>query len=129
MDSNLWDIITLPDYGKVDFPPSVEVIEVSDEGETRVEIRDLEQGLEGFTDFDDGFDDGVFDDAGNLDKPDQGPCISDCTGKMCGDDGCGGLCGYRKHGKVCKDGQCVEICVPDCVAKQKLCGPGGCGGE
>ena len=37
-------------------------------------------------------------------------CQSDCDGKQCGPDGCGGLCGLCKPGHTCNDiGQCVEI--------------------
>ena len=48
----------------------------------------------------------------------------DCTGKECGDDGCGGLCG------VCMDEleYCTfesECCVPDCEGQE--CGDDGCG--
>lgn len=60
---------------------------------------------------------------------DEGPCIPNCEGKVCGPDGCGGICGYCQYGKVCKDGQCIDICIPDCIEKGKLCGPDGCGGE
>lgn len=60
---------------------------------------------------------------------DTGPCVPNCEGKVCGPDGCGGICGYCEYGKVCKDGQCIDICIPDCIAKNKLCGPDGCGGE
>lgn len=62
-------------------------------------------------------------------KPEEGPCVPDCNGKVCGPDGCGGICGYCQYGYVCKDGLCVEICIPDCIEKGKLCGPDGCGGE
>jgi Cys-rich repeat protein len=35
-------------------------------------------------------------------------CIPDCTGKSCGDDGCGGSCGLCPTGHNCIDGQCIE---------------------
>jgi len=67
--------------------------------------------------------------APDLGPVDEGPCVPDCQDKVCGPDGCGGICGYCEYGKVCKDGLCVDICIPDCIAKEKLCGPDGCGGE
>lgn len=54
-----------------------------------------------------------------------GPCVGKCKGRNCGDDGCGGVCGFCREGEVCKDGKCW--CVPDC--KDKECGPAApCGG-
>ena len=55
-------------------------------------------------------------------------CLPDCTGKECGDDGCGGSCG------VCEElpwvtctaaGQCGDVCADACLGKE--CGPGACG--
>jgi len=55
------------------------------------------------------------------------PASGDCTGKQCGDDGCGGTCGTCKESWDCTDaGQCVDECVPDCTGK--TCGKDGCGG-
>jgi len=59
------------------------------------------------------------------------PCIPDCTGKECGDDGCGGGCGQCDDGKVettdtCVDSLCV-FCLKDCYCKE--CGDDGCGGS
>ena len=53
------------------------------------------------------------------------PCVSDCAGKTCGDDGCGGTCGTcTGAGEVCTTaGAC---CVPNCT--DKSCGDDGCGG-
>ncbi len=34
-------------------------------------------------------------------------CTPDCTGKVCGDDGCGGSCGGCAAGELCDVGQCV----------------------
>ena len=34
-------------------------------------------------------------------------CIPDCTGKECGDNGCGGSCGTCSGNKTCSNGQCV----------------------
>ena len=52
-------------------------------------------------------------------------CIPNCSGKQCGDDGCGGSCGSCPGGWVCQGGKCV--CVPNCAGKQ--CGSDGCGGS
>lgn len=47
-------------------------------------------------------------------EPDAGPaedagCIPDCTGKLCGDDGCGGRCGECSEGLVCTaQGSCIS---------------------
>jgi|GEM_PF-2778715 len=54
------------------------------------------------------------------------PCIPSCTGKECGDDGCGSVCGYCPSDKVCQNGVCVPVCQRNCDGKQ--CGPDGCGG-
>jgi hypothetical protein len=35
-----------------------------------------------------------------------GPCIPDCSGKECGSDGCGGLCGTCGFGEVCNADTC-----------------------
>jgi hypothetical protein len=40
-------------------------------------------------------------------KPSGQPAVSLCTGKMCGDDGCGGSCGDCPAGQMCASGQCV----------------------
>jgi hypothetical protein len=51
-------------------------------------------------------------------------CVPQCTGKQCGADGCGGVCGSCTSPKTCNgSGQCT--CVPQCNGKQ--CGPDGCG--
>ena len=42
------------------------------------------------------------------------PCEADCTGAVCGDDGCGGSCGDCEGDLVCSDGQCVEPSDDDC---------------
>ena len=57
-----------------------------------------------------------------------GSCVPDCSGKTCGDDGCGGSCGTCEIGSLCEAGQCVEgPCEPSCQGKD--CGPDGCGGD
>ncbi len=54
-------------------------------------------------------------------------CSKDCTGKVCGSDGCGGICGYCTYPLVCDgDGECVDVCQVACDGK--VCGPDGCGG-
>ncbi len=56
------------------------------------------------------------------------PCDPVCTGKQCGDDGCGGSCGTCAAGESCNaDGQCVAGCAPSCEGK--VCGSDGCGGS
>ena len=53
-------------------------------------------------------------------------CPPDCEGKECGDDGCGGWCGWCPGLQdVCTDGLCP--CVPDCEGKE--CGDDGCEGS
>lgn len=53
-------------------------------------------------------------------------CIPDCTGKECGDDGCGGSCGECAGPPFgCQAGACV--CLPDCGGKE--CGDDGCSGS
>jgi hypothetical protein len=38
------------------------------------------------------------------------PCTTDCAGKNCGDDGCGGSCGACKGGETCTQlGQCKVV--------------------
>ena len=67
-------------------------------------------------------------DVGDEPPPDILPdtCQPDCGGKMCGDDGCGGICGLCEGAQeICDQGQCV--CQPACDGKE--CGEDGCGGE
>ena len=55
------------------------------------------------------------------------PPVCDCTGKVCGPDGCGGSCGDCAAGLNCNaSGQCVG-CAPSCDGK--VCGDDGCGGS
>jgi len=59
---------------------------------------------------------------------DSGPgCTPSCSGKQCGDDGCGGSCGTCSYGETCTFGVCVTSCTPSCSSKQ--CGDDGCGGS
>lgn len=52
------------------------------------------------------------------------PCLPACSGKNCGPDGCGGVCGQCAEGLFCNDGNCALPPVQGCEA---LDGP-GCGG-
>lgn len=68
------------------------------------------------------------DDDGFADFADCQPlnsAVPSCSGKECGDDGCGGSCGDCILGYACQNGDCV--CVPKCDGKE--CGPDGCGGS
>src|SRR5262245_59420620 len=59
--------------------------------------------------------------------PDPPRCTPNCTGKICGDDGCGGTCGTCPGAQdVCQNGHC--ICVPQC-APANACGANGCNGS
>jgi parallel beta-helix repeat protein len=60
----------------------------------------------------------------NIEAP--GGCTPDCSGKNCGDDGCGGSCGTCSGGQTCVSGVCTG-CTPDCTGKN--CGDDGCGGS
>jgi hypothetical protein len=55
-------------------------------------------------------------------------CTPECTGKECGSDGCGGLCGECPvAAPFCAEGSCAVACVPDCAGNK--CGDDGCGGN
>jgi hypothetical protein len=55
-------------------------------------------------------------------------CTVDCTGKTCGNDGCGGVCGHCTAGDYCgAAGTCEAACTPSCTGK--TCGEDGCGGS
>lgn len=56
-------------------------------------------------------------------------CTAQCSGRMCGTDGCGGTCGSCDPGWSCSlEGQCVnQVCEPQCVGR--ICGDDGCGGS
>ncbi len=54
-------------------------------------------------------------------------CEGDCSGKECGDNGCGGSCGLCPEGEGCFDNVCKPgPCVPQCEDAE--CGADGCGG-
>ena len=58
------------------------------------------------------------------------PCEPDCEGKVCGYNGCGGVCGTCKTEQlqVCEgEGQCYMADPPYCG--KKMCGPDGLGGS
>ena len=67
----------------------------------------------------------------DLGPVDKGPCVPDCEGKICGPDGCDGICGFCEWGFACADegAKCAKICIPDCIEEGKLCGDDGCGGS
>lgn len=55
-------------------------------------------------------------------------CAPKCTGKVCGADGCGGVCGTCTGAQeVCSTDQTQCQCVPECTGK--VCGDDGCGGS
>ena len=49
-------------------------------------------------------------------------CSPNCTGKECGDDGCGGTCGACPLGTSCTGGQCASPLGPTCKGN---CGSSG----
>src|SRR5262249_19771010 len=50
-------------------------------------------------------------------------CTPTCAGKVCGDDGCGGVCGVACSGdRVCQDGACA--CASGVACQTRCCGPG-----
>jgi hypothetical protein len=53
-------------------------------------------------------------------------CTPDCTGKVCGTDGCGGSCGICKPVEVCSDGMCV---MGSCSDECKPLGAKSCAGN
>ena len=58
-------------------------------------------------------------------------CTTNCTGRQCGDDGCGGQCGTCGAGQSCVADRCVSTCTPRCVSadgSRLECGADGCGG-
>lgn len=62
-------------------------------------------------------------------KKKPAPCASQCAGKMCGPDGCGGSCGACGGSTSCRGGQCVPdsgACTPACGGGQVCQGNGAC---
>lgn len=53
-------------------------------------------------------------------------CTPTCTGRVCGADGCGGVCGTCAAGETCTAAGACLGCVPACAGRQ--CGADGCGG-
>ncbi len=59
-------------------------------------------------------------------------CTTNCTGRQCGDDGCGGQCGTCAGGYSCTSGWCIASCTPQCMTADGWrleCGSDGCGGQ
>ena len=56
-------------------------------------------------------------------EEEEPPCVSDCEGKYCGDDGCGGSCGECADAEYyCNEGICSLTCdVASCGTR--VCGP------
>jgi hypothetical protein len=62
----------------------------------------------------------------------QPDCIGNCTGKECGDNGCGvscGECSLIGPNWVCNALFKCEECQPSCLAIGRECGNNGCGGS
>ena len=58
------------------------------------------------------------------------PCVPNCSGKECGDNGCGGMCGICPAPLVCNEAAgfvCDAVCEPTANCFGKQCGPTGCG--
>ena len=51
-------------------------------------------------------------------------CEPNCEGKLCGPDGCGGVCGLCQDGEACFEGECHG--GPGCAATDEVPGCGGC---
>jgi hypothetical protein len=61
--------------------------------------------------------------------PRPASCFTGCTGKTCGDDGCGMSCGTCSGSDVCIEGTCqTPQCDPIANCVGKSCGDDGCGG-
>ncbi len=53
------------------------------------------------------------------------PCIRNCDGKTCGDDGCGGNCGICSYGQACSpSGVCQVLPPPSTCTDVAQCGNG-----
>lgn len=72
-----------------------------------------------------------WDSGPQIDAGDGVGCIPSCSGRDCGDDGCGGVCGTCGEGTACSPaGTCEPTetgCTPSCAGRQ--CGDDGCGGS
>jgi hypothetical protein len=49
-------------------------------------------------------------------------CVPDCTNKICGEDGCGGICGYCSENEQCYAGQCINYGSNNTEPKQNIIG-------
>ncbi|MBM4354080.1 MAG: hypothetical protein FJ109_09855, partial [Deltaproteobacteria bacterium] len=59
-------------------------------------------------------------------KNGQCVCSAQCLGIQCGDDGCGGTCGFCPNNQLCQNGTCVpQPCTATCAGK--VCGYSACG--
>ncbi len=59
-------------------------------------------------------------------------CTIQCSGKTCGDDGCGGMCGTCPSGQTCQSGQCEcagSTCAEDAGGPPETGGSIDAGGE
>jgi hypothetical protein len=54
-----------------------------------------------------------------------GSCTPSCSGKMCGDDGCGGSCGSCGSGQSCSAGVCVGGGGGGSTCSHPICSTGG----
>lgn len=43
-------------------------------------------------------------------------CVPQCSGRTCGDDGCGGSCGTCPDGQTCNNAEGVCVCVPQDIS-------------
>lgn len=109
--------------------PGLDVLDVRRDVPDTPDPGKVEPGRDDSTPVETVGDLGFGDDAWDLEGSDVGgeeACVPQCEGRECGDDGCGGICGYCPYGSLCKVGLCIEYCVPDCTGK--ACGDDGCGG-
>lgn len=66
--------------------------------------------------------------AGDMNSPSgPGACEPDCTGRSCGDDGCGGVCGTCPDGIACNpiEGSCALLCGDGKLDPGESCDPPG----
>jgi hypothetical protein len=72
------------------------------------------------------------DNAATSPPPPPPTCIGNCTGKVCGDDDCGGSCGSCGAGESCLGGSCVcasgfKPCEGACIPLENCCTGADCG--